>query len=74
MTYYTLAIHTRGLYETPDSDAWEITFGAYDRDDVQYEADAGYPDIPKRFKKIVRTSSDSQDAINAAIAQLNAQV
>lgn len=74
MTYHTLVIHTRGLYETPTNDAWEIMFGSYDREEVQFEADAGYPDVKKRFKKIVRTSSDTQEAINAAISHLNAQV
>lgn len=66
-TYFTLAIRADGV--------WSPQFGDYDRETVEQEArDMRDSDSALRSKDCkVISSGDSQDAINAAIAKLNAK-
>ncbi len=63
--YFTLATNEDGA-------GWAIQFGDYDRDCVEQEIEDSFEGIPSRYIKIVRTPTDDQATINAAIAKLNA--
>lgn len=68
MSYYTII--TR---EQP-TDPWAPQFGDHDREVVDQEMIDTYRYLPKAQRKIIRTKTAHQSVINAAIAQLNAQV
>lgn len=64
--YYTLAVRN------PDG-AWHPEFGAYDRDDVDFEFD-DYADRGEAKKKdmcIITTAGSSQALVNAALDKKN---
>lgn len=59
---------------TDETPTWAIEFGAYDRDCVRDELDdmRNHPaHEPSQRFKIIRTASDDQATINAAVAALN---
>lgn len=70
--YYVLLV--RDCSDGGNGD-WTIEFGDYDRDCVADELDdcvEGYRSIPRRWCKIVRVPSDTQEAIDKAVMALNA--
>ena len=70
MTYYTLV----SIDYADENPQWAIEFGDYDRDCVENELhdirDHPAREPSQRFK-IIRTASDDQLTINAAVAALN---
>lgn len=62
-SYYTL------LVKFEEADPWTAQFGDYDKSAVEDERDDSYEDA--YCTKIIRTA-DSQSAIDAAVATLNA--
>lgn len=68
--YYTLAV-----WPKPEGNQWSPQFGDYDRECVEQELLDTKSDWPRGTKfKIVRTATDTQTAINAAIDELNRKI
>ena len=60
--YYSLAVFDK------EAGQWYVEFGDYDRKAVKYEAETMFGER----KKIIKTA-DNQEAINAALADLNSR-